>query len=99
MRASDGIGPGFGQAEMPDLAGEDQVLDGSGNIFDRHSWIDPMLIKQINDIGPKPLQRCLRHFAYVLRAAVETRLLAVHDPEAKLGGDRDPTAHRLQRLS
>ena len=44
MRAADRRRPGFGQAEVPDLALRDQVLDRAGDLFYRHVGIDSVLV-------------------------------------------------------
>jgi hypothetical protein len=43
MRAADGLPVGFRKPEMLNLAFLDQVLDGSGYIFNRHGRIDAVL--------------------------------------------------------
>ena len=47
----------FGQAEMLDLALPDQVLHGARDVFDRNVRVDAVLIEQVDDIGPEPLER------------------------------------------
>ena len=39
-----------------DLAVGDQVSYGAGYVFDRHVWVDPVLIEQVDTVGPQPLQ-------------------------------------------
>ena len=40
--------PGFGKAEVPDLALRDQVPDRAGDLFYRHVGIDSVLVEQID---------------------------------------------------
>ena len=46
--AADGFGAGFRQAEVLDLAGLDELLDGSGDVFDGHVGIDAVLIEEVD---------------------------------------------------
>jgi hypothetical protein len=60
-----------------------------------------MLIEQVDDVGPEPLQRRFDNVADVFGLAVHAGLLAGLgiEPEAELGGDRDLFAKRRQRLA
>ena len=49
----------------------DQVLDGSGHIFDRHIGVNAMLIEEIDDIDPEPLQRALDGLLDVLGLTIQ----------------------------
>jgi hypothetical protein len=49
----------FRKAEVFDLALLDQLLHRAGDVFDRHIRINPVLIEQIDDIDPEPLERAL----------------------------------------
>ena len=42
----------LGEAEVPDLARLDQILDRARDVLDRHLGIDPVLIVEIDMIGP-----------------------------------------------
>ena len=84
---------GFGQAEMPDLAGRDQVLDRPGDVLDRHFGIDPVLVEQIDMVHAQAPERRLDNMADMVRPAVETAEAGAGglvDVEAELGGDRRP---------
>jgi len=61
------------QAEVPDLAFADQLLDGAGNVFDRHVRINTVLIEQIDVVGPEPFERGLSYLLNVRRPAIEPR--------------------------
>ncbi len=59
VRAADGLRAGLGQAEMPDLAFADQILHRARHVLDRHVRVDAVLVEQIDDVGPEPLERGL----------------------------------------
>jgi hypothetical protein len=42
-----------------DLTCRDQLLDGASHVLNRHGRILPVLIEQVDAIGPKALERCL----------------------------------------
>ncbi|MNY70315.1 hypothetical protein D3C86_2084270 [compost metagenome] len=48
---ADGRRAGLRQAEVLDLALGDQVLDGSGHIFNRNGWVDAVLVEQVDAVG------------------------------------------------
>ena len=50
VRADGGRGR-LGQAEVPDLAGPDQLLDGAGDVLDRHVRVDAVLVEQVDVVG------------------------------------------------
>ncbi len=54
MRASDGIGAGFGQTEIADLAATNQLGHRAYGFLDRSLRIDPMLIIEIDAINAEP---------------------------------------------
>ena len=70
--ATDGLHAGFRESEVLHLALLDQVLHGSGDVFDRHVRIDTVLIEQVDDIGPEALERGLGDFLDVLWTAVQS---------------------------
>jgi len=35
-----------------DLAGADEVLDGAGDVLNRYSRVDPVLVEQVDVVGP-----------------------------------------------
>ena len=51
--AADGRGAGLGQAEVPDLAGRDELLDRAGDVLDGHLRVDAVLVEQVDDVGAK----------------------------------------------
>ena len=92
MRAADGCGASLGQAEVPDLALRDQVLHRAGDVLDRHTRIDAMLIEEVDRLDPQSLQRLFGHLPDALGAAVEpvrTVRAARTKVVAELGGDDD----------
>jgi hypothetical protein len=59
-----------------------------------------MLVEEIDDIGPEPLQRRLGDLPDVLGAAVHAALSAISiEFEAELGGDRHLIAERGEGLA
>ena len=101
MRPPDGLHARLGKSEVLDLAFADQVLDRTGDIFDRHVRVDAMLIEQIDDAGLPSLERGFIHLFDVLGTAVKAPLRAVFriDIEAELGCDDHLIAERGQRLA
>ena len=86
-------GAGLRQAEMPDLACRDQVLDRAGHVLDRHVGIDAVLIEQVDHLDPEPLQRGLATARICSGRLFRPAMLAVRiDVEAELGGDHDLVA-------
>ena len=75
-----------------------QLADRAGDVFDRHVRVDPMLVEQVDHIGPQPLQRRVGNPPDLLGAASVPTDLAVDDVPAELGGDHDLVAQRRQRL-
>ena len=85
---------------MPHLAFRDQVLHGAGGVLDRHVGIDPVLVQEIDDGDPQPLQRGLGNHADAFRPAVqEAAALRPAQVEAELGGDGHLALERLERLA
>src|SRR5690348_4108253 len=73
MRAADGFRSCFGKAEMLNFARLYQVLHCTSDVFNRYVRVDAMLIIQIDDIRPEPLQRAFDGFLDMLRPAVQSR--------------------------
>jgi hypothetical protein len=48
--AADGVSGRLGQAEVLDLPGLDQILHGSGHLFDRHVGGDAVLAAEIEHL-------------------------------------------------
>src|SRR6266702_5963159 len=87
---------------MLDLTLGDQVLDGTGNIFDRHLRIDTMLVEEINAVSPQPRQTGIRYGLDVLGSAIGSHaaFAGLHvNVKAELGCDSYLIANRCQRLS
>jgi hypothetical protein len=92
VRATNRLDAGFGEAEVPDLALLNEVLHGSGDIFNRHVGVDAVLIEEVDDIGLKSFQRGLGDLADVLRLAIDSSQWPLGfgiDFESELGGDHD----------
>src|SRR5919202_560171 len=58
---------------------------GSRHLFDRHVWVNPVLIEQVNRLGPEPLERILDRLLDVLGAAIQAPLAG--EIETEFGGD------------
>src|SRR3989440_193054 len=84
---------------MLHLALLDQVSDRSRHVFDRHVWVDPVLIVEIQDVCPEPFQRTLDALLDALGPAVLALLPAGITADPELGGDHHLCAHRCQRLA
>jgi hypothetical protein len=56
MGTADDFNTGFREPEVADLTGVDEVFDGSGDVLDRHVGVDPVLVEQIDPVGPQSLQ-------------------------------------------
>jgi hypothetical protein len=69
--AADGLGAGFGEAEVPDLAGGDEVFDGSGDVFDGDVGVDAVLVEEVDGVDVEALERGVGDLADVVGLAVE----------------------------
>src|SRR6185369_17947789 len=88
------------EAEVLDLALGDQLLHGTGDIFDRYVRVDPVLIKKVDRLDAQPLQCRISHLADMLGTGVETVARAVRiDTEAELGRDHHLVAERRECLA
>ena len=70
------------KSEVLDLALLNQILHRSGDVFNRHVRVDPMLVEQIDHIGLEPLERAFDGFLDVFRPAIQAR-------RSLLPGDRN----------
>src|SRR6185437_10457978 len=93
VRPADRLRAGFGHSEMTNLAFRDEILHGSGYIFNGHRGIDTMLIKKIDHVGLEPFKRTFGHLSNVRRLAVHAidgALLVKAEPE--FGSDNNLVA-------
>jgi hypothetical protein len=81
---------------VPDLALRDEVTDGRGDVFDRYVWVDPVLVEQIDAVGPQPLQHLVDDLADVVRSAVESSRFEL---ETEFRGEHDRVADRFERAT
>ncbi|MNH03727.1 hypothetical protein D3C79_629980 [compost metagenome] len=96
----DGLGTGFRQAEVFDLALGNQLFHRAGDLFNGHLGIDAMLIEQIDGLRLQAAQGAFDSRADMLGATVEGPLLAViAEIEAEFGGDHHPIPQRFQGLT
>jgi hypothetical protein len=70
MGAPDVGKTGLGKPEKSYLALSDQITDRASHVLDRHSSIDAVLIKQIDELGTKPAQATLYRLTDMLGPAV-----------------------------
>ena len=88
------------QAKVLYLALLNQVFHRTGHVLNRHTWINAVLIKKVNHIGPEPFQRCIGHLFDVLGPAVQAGTFSVFiDFEAKLCRDDDLVEERLESFA
>ncbi len=98
MGAADVGDAGLGKAEEQRLALPNEIADGSGDIFDRHGRIDPVLVEEIDPVGPQPPQRAFDRIADRFRPAVPfgAGLHAADEAEAEFGRDGHMIAAALE---
>jgi hypothetical protein len=100
VRAADRLYARLQEAEVAHLALLDQLLDGPGDLLDRHVGVDAVLVEQVDPVGAQPPQRVVYARADCLRAAVEPGLAAgAEEVEAELGRDHDLLAYGFERLA
>ena len=93
--ASDRRGGCFGQAEVLDLAGVDQLVDRSGDVFDRDVGVDAVLVEQVERVDLEPLEGGFGDLLDVFGSARQADLATVVvEGEPELRGDHDLTAER-----
>src|SRR5207249_2702837 len=73
---TDGLHACFRESEMFHLALLNQILHGSGDVFDRHVGIDAVLIQQVDDIGLEALERGLGDLLDAFWTTVQAGLFA-----------------------
>src|SRR6266550_4666646 len=97
--AADRARPGFGHAEVLHLALRNQFLDRARHVFDRHVWVDTVLIIEIDDVGLESFQRTLDALLDALGAAVLDLLPAGIPSDSELRGEHHLCAHWRQRFA
>lgn len=97
MSLPDRLRARLGQTEMHDLPLLDEVLDGSGHVFDGHALVDAVLVEEIDAIRPQALQRCPDNTPDALWTAVKPDRAV--DRKAELSGNLHLVADRLQCLA
>src|SRR5262249_3587297 len=98
VRAPNGLHSRFGKAEVLNLALLNQVLHRSRYVLDGNVRVYTVLIEQIDDIGPEPLERGFGHLLDMFRTAVQPGLFAGLriEFEAELRCNHDFLAHRSE---
>ena len=84
---------------MLHFAFANQVLDRTGDVFDRNVGIDAVLVEEIDPIGLEARQRRLGYLADVLGSAIEPSLLPVLEPEPELRRNDDLIPNRRERFA
>ena len=95
--AAHGLGGGFGEADVADLALLHQLGHAAHGLLDRHVGIDAVLIEQVDGVDAQPPQRALAGAAGVFRAAVGADGGVAVPLHRELGGDHQPLAPALDR--
>ena len=87
MGPADGVGAGFGQADVADLALGHQLGERADGVLDGCVRVDPVLVVQVDVVDAEPLEGSLEGGADVGRAAVEVAGAAAGvGDHAELGG-------------
>jgi hypothetical protein len=85
-------GSGFRKADKADFSFLHQFGHAADRFFDRHVRIDAMLVKQVDRVNAKPLQRSLASPSGVLRATIYSRRRVSIPAHRELGGDHQAVA-------
>ena len=101
VRAMNRSGAGLREPEVLDLAFSNEVLHCAGHLLDRHVGVDPVLVKEIDPIGPEAPKRGFCDRPDMLGAAAQAAPFAGGrvDVEAELRCNRHPVAKRRQGLA
>jgi hypothetical protein len=99
VRPADRPHAGLGEPEVPNLALLDQVLDSARHVLDRDVRVHPVLVEQVEAVGPEPLQRLLDGAPVRVGPAVEAAGLPGGELEAELRRDDDLVADRFERFA
>lgn len=84
---------GLRQAQVAHLSGPDEFGHGADHVLDGHLGVDPVLVEQVDAVGPQSLQRLLDHRADALGPAVEREApLGALEIESELGREYYPVA-------
>ena len=81
---------------MPDLTLGDEVADGPGDVFDRYVRVDPVLVEQIDAVGPQSLEHLVDDLADVVWSAVQSSRFEL---ETEFRGQHDLVADRFERFA
>jgi hypothetical protein len=87
MRTADGRRRGLAEPDVANLPLLDQPLHGTDRVLDRHGRIDAVLIVQIDDVHPEPLEARITRLDDVLGPAVDGRAPLGRPHLAELGGE------------
>ena len=76
VRTPNRVGTCFGQADVADLALGDQLGQGTDRLLDRSSGVHPVLVVEVDVVGPKTLKRSLHGDADARGTAVGGSVLS-----------------------
>jgi hypothetical protein len=100
VRAPQRLHACFGKTKVFHFALLDQIFDNARDVFDRHIWIDAMLVEQVDAICLQSFERSLGNFPDVLRAAINADLLSsLGNLEPELRRDNHLIANGRQRFA
>src|ERR1700741_1286187 len=74
VRAMDGLGTRLRQTQRAHFALLDEALHRADRVLDRRIGINAMLVIEVDDVDPEPLQAGVAGLLHVLRAPVDARL-------------------------
>src|SRR5271169_963566 len=102
MSAPNGFCSRFRKSEVFDLTFLNQVLYGSGHVFDGHVRVDSVLIEQVDGIDLEALNRGFGDLLNALWAAIRTNEAGTSvrlEFEPELGGDHHFSAERRKSFA
>ena len=101
MRAAKRLDARLRHAEVLHLTLRDQLLDGPGDVLDRHVRIDAMLVEEIDGFDPKSLERSLDRLPDTIWPTADAAIFPGLEinVETELGGDYDLVPERPQRFA
>src|ERR1041385_1340251 len=98
VRAANGFGRGLRETEIANFSLAYQIGHGPDRLFDRYSFIDAVLVVEINHLDAQPLQAAVACLLYVFWTAIHAQELAFGPAHvAELGGQHDLVAPAFER--
>ncbi len=97
MGPADALGPRLAEPDEADLTRFDEPRHGPDRLLDRHRRIDAVLVIEIDDLDPEPLQARLAGLGDIGGAAVDPVGAARPAGLAEFAGEHDAVAPALER--